>query len=188
MTARTPRITDPMARAAEAFSLVWSSIPAELSDKISTSQLRVLITVGRSGVTTVTALARDLGALPSSATRLCDRLVAAGFLARAPAAANRRFHAVSLTPAGEQLLDVLDTHRRDAFTAIVTRMDPDDREALQRGLVAFAAAAPPPADCARAADDDSPASASSDGRRPSGPADPATPGLPSAGNPRTQLA
>jgi DNA-binding MarR family transcriptional regulator len=136
--------TDALARAAEAFVLVWSSMPADLPEKISASQLRALVTVRRRGVTTVTALARDLSALPSSATRLCDRLVAAGYLDRAPAATNRRFHAISLTPAGERLLDVLDRHRHDAIAEVVARMDADARDRLLTGLTAFAAAARQP--------------------------------------------
>jgi len=143
MTAGISRIADAdaLARAAEALVLVWSSMPADLPEKISASQLRALVTVRRSGVTTVTALARDLGALPSSATRLCDRLVAAGYLDRTPDAANRRFHAVRLTAAGERLLDVLETHRRDALAEVLDRMDDDARDRLVIGLTAFAAQA-----------------------------------------------
>jgi DNA-binding MarR family transcriptional regulator len=139
MTAGTPRLpdADALARAAEAFVLVWSSTPPDLPEKISASQLRALITVRRSAVTTVTALARDLGALPSSATRLCDRLVAAGYLDRAPDAANRRFHAVRLTPAGERLLSVLDAHRRRALAAVLDRMDDAVRQGLLVGLAEF---------------------------------------------------
>jgi len=129
---------DALARAAEAFVLVWSSVPPDLPEKVSTSQLRALVAVRRSGVTTVTALARDLGALPSSATRLCDRLVAAGYLDRTPDAANRRFHAIRLTPSGERLLDVLQEHRGRALGAVLDRMDADDRTSLLAGLVAFA--------------------------------------------------
>jgi DNA-binding MarR family transcriptional regulator len=143
MMAGLPRIpdSDALARAAEAFVLVWSSMPTDLPEKISASQLRALVTVRRSGVTTVTALARDLGALPSSATRLCDRLVAAGYLDRTPDATNRRFHAVSLTSGGQRLLDVLDAHRRNALAAVLTRMDGEARECLLAGLAGFAAEA-----------------------------------------------
>jgi len=130
---------ESLARTAETFVLVWSSMPEDLPEKISASQLRALTTVRRRGVTTVTALARDLRALPSSATRLCDRLVAAGYLDRTPHAANRRFHAVSLTPAGERLLDILDAHRRRALAEVLDRMDGDARAALLAGLAAFAA-------------------------------------------------
>jgi len=153
MTAGMPRIgdADALARAAEAFVLVWSSMPADLPEKVSVSQLRALVSVRRCGITTVTALARDLGALPSSATRLCDRLVAAGYLDRAPDAANRRFHAVSLTPAGERLLDVLDTHRRDALATVLARMDDAAQDQLVRGLGAFAVEAEQVANRARAA-------------------------------------
>jgi DNA-binding MarR family transcriptional regulator len=141
MTAGCPGIpdADALARAAEAFVLTWSSMPADLPEKISASQLRALVAVQRSEVTTVTALARDLGALPSSATRLCDRLVAAGYLDRSPDTTNRRFHAVRLTPAGERLLEVLQRHRSDAIAAVLARMDGRARDQLVAGLAAFAA-------------------------------------------------
>jgi DNA-binding MarR family transcriptional regulator len=135
------RDAESLAGAAEALVRVWSSLPADLAEKVSAAQLRALATVRRTGPTTVTALARDLGALPSSATRLCDRLVATGYLDRAPDETNRRFHAVSLTPAGERLLDLLDAHRRDALAAVAAGMSAAERECLLTGLTGFAAAA-----------------------------------------------
>jgi DNA-binding MarR family transcriptional regulator len=134
---------DTLAGAAEAFARVWTALPPDLPDKLSTSQLRTLHAVRRRGVTTITQLARDLSALPSSATRLCDRLVAAGYLDRTPDATNRRFHEVSLTPSGQRLLQVLDAHRREALAGVLDRLDDAERSALAQGLTAFAAAARP---------------------------------------------
>jgi DNA-binding MarR family transcriptional regulator len=130
-----------LANLAEAFVLTWSSMPADLPERISASQLRALVVIRRSGGTTVSELARSLGALPSSATRLCDRLVAAGYIERAPARDNRRFHAVSLSDTGERLLEALDTHRAQALETVLERMTPGDRTALAVGLHAFAAGA-----------------------------------------------
>lgn len=131
------------AAAGEAFVLAWSSMPPDLPEKISASQLRALVAVRRAGELTVTDLARALEALPSSVTRICDRLVAAGLIERLPAENNRRFHAISLTTEGERLLEVLDRHRQRAIESVLERMPPRSRQQLREGLEAFAAHAEP---------------------------------------------
>jgi DNA-binding MarR family transcriptional regulator len=54
-----------LAAVAESFVLAWSSMPTELPEKISASQLRALVAVRRAGSTTVTDLATALSSLPS---------------------------------------------------------------------------------------------------------------------------
>lgn len=132
-----------LAGAGEAFVLAWSSMPADLPEKISTSQLRALIAIRRGEADTVTDLARALDALPSSATRLCDRLTAAGYIERAANPANRRFHTLSLTPLGRQLLETLDRHREHALAAVLARMSVRARQQLVEGLTAFGTQAAP---------------------------------------------
>lgn len=127
-----------LASLGEAFVLAWSGMPADLPERISASQLRALVAVRRAGELTVTELARALDALPSSATRLCDRLVAAGLIERVPSAVNRRFHAISLTSSGQRLLEALDRHRERALAAVLARMGPRARQHLWEGLSAFA--------------------------------------------------
>jgi DNA-binding MarR family transcriptional regulator len=77
----------------------------------------------------------------SSASRLCDRLVASGLVERAPGRADRREIALSLTPASRQLLADLRATRRELLTDVLERMTPAGRAALVRGLTDFAAAA-----------------------------------------------
>jgi DNA-binding MarR family transcriptional regulator len=126
-----------LAGAGEAFVLAWSSMPADLPEKISASQLRALVAIRRGEGETVTDLARALGALPSSATRLCDRLTAAGYIERAANPANRRFHTLSVTPRGRQLLELLDGHRERALAEALGRMPARARQQLAEGLAAF---------------------------------------------------
>ena len=62
--------------AAEALVGIWSHVAESLDVRISPTQLRALTAVGRYGELNLSQLAEALGALPSSASRLCDRLEA----------------------------------------------------------------------------------------------------------------
>ena len=55
---------------------------AKATQRVSTSQLQALLVLQERGPMNLTALADELGAIPSSATRLCDRLVAADLITR----------------------------------------------------------------------------------------------------------
>jgi DNA-binding MarR family transcriptional regulator len=77
----------------------------------------------------------------SSASRICDRLVLAGLLARRDLPQDRRNVELTLTPAGERLLATVNDHRRDVFTRILRRMDASARAALAEALSGFVAAA-----------------------------------------------
>src|ERR1700761_343068 len=68
--------------AASFLAAIWNRETAELPT--STAQLHVLLIVERHRDINLSGLAAQLGALVSSASRLCDRLEAAGFLNPAP--------------------------------------------------------------------------------------------------------
>ena len=76
----------------------------------------------------------------SSASRLCERLVAAGLVERSPSVINRRELTLSLTTDGEQLLAELDRQRREEIAAVLAQMPAPARTALITGLQAFSAA------------------------------------------------
>lgn len=126
-----------VSEAAEALVLVWSRLPDVIGERVSTSQLRALLVVDRYDGINLNAFAAELGVLASSASRLCDRLAAAGLLRREISERNRRFVTLSLTPDGERLLKVLAEHRRAAVGAILDQMSPAGRGALAVGLVEF---------------------------------------------------
>ncbi len=142
MTALTPSqpAAGNLAQVAEPLVLTWSAMPGDFSEQVSASQLRALVIIQGSDGIAVSELARALDALPSSATRLCDRLVASGFIERTPDPTNRRFHTLSLTAAGVRLLERLERFRAHALTSVMTRMSETDQRHLLRGLAAFAEA------------------------------------------------
>lgn len=108
---------------------------------ITVPQLRTLVLVGSQGPLTVTAVAEALGVNASNASRTCERLVAAGLLDRRAAEDDRRRVALTLTPAGEKVVEEVMHRRREELAAVVHRMAPDDQSALARTVGRFAAAA-----------------------------------------------
>jgi DNA-binding MarR family transcriptional regulator len=104
---------------------------------IPPAQLRVLTIVATNRHTNMSRLAEALEVVPSSASRLCDRLEATGLLRRVPDPRDRREVRLLLTTSARRLLDDLHTRRRDALAAVLERMTPAAREELVRALRAF---------------------------------------------------
>jgi DNA-binding MarR family transcriptional regulator len=129
--------------AAEALVGIWAHVAENLDVRISPTQLRALTAVGRYGELNLSQLAEALGALPSSASRLCDRLEAAGLLTRDAGRANRRAVSLRLTADGEALLDQARRNRRDQIARVLESMTPAGRAELAEGLAAFQRAAEP---------------------------------------------
>jgi DNA-binding MarR family transcriptional regulator len=107
------------------------------SPGVPPAQLRVLTIVARTGQPNMSRLAEALGVVPSSASRLCDRLEATGFLRRVPDPRDRREVRLLLTPAARRLLQELRERRRAALAAVLDRMTPSARQDLVRALAAF---------------------------------------------------
>lgn len=89
----------------------------------------------------LTTLAQAIGAIASSASRLCDRLEAAGLLSRSIASDSRREITISLTAEGCRRLEAFDAVRHQDFSVVLAQMSPEARESLRVGLTAFAEAA-----------------------------------------------
>jgi DNA-binding MarR family transcriptional regulator len=124
--------------AASFLAAIWNRETAELPT--SAAQLHVLLIVERHRDINLSGLAAQLGALVSSASRLCDRLEAAGFLHRVPGT-SRRAVMLRLSPEGRDLLDRLRRQRREDLSRVLAKMPPAARTALATGLAQFRAAA-----------------------------------------------
>ncbi|GAA4836841.1 hypothetical protein GCM10023201_27210 [Actinomycetospora corticicola] len=113
----------------------------ELEDRVAPAHLRALQVLGTTGPAQVSTLAEATGMLPSTASRLSDRLAAAGLVERAPSPTNRRATLLTLTRAGHDVLAELADLRVRRLQRVLSTMDPADRDALLRGMRAYAAAA-----------------------------------------------
>jgi DNA-binding MarR family transcriptional regulator len=127
--------------AAPALLAAWDIARQRATPLLSGPQLSALLVVEREEGINLRRLAAQLRMILSSASRLCDRLVASGMVERVPGRADRREIALYLTPASRQLLDNLRTTRRELLTNVLARMTPAGREALLSGLTEFAAVA-----------------------------------------------
>jgi DNA-binding MarR family transcriptional regulator len=127
--------------AAEALVLVFGQAAERLHPRVSASQLRALLVVERDLEINLQQLAGSLGAIPSSTSRLCDRLQAAGLLDRGIGRADRREVVLSLTGDGRRLLAAMRAERRADLARVLGRMTDQSRTELLAGLYQFAAAA-----------------------------------------------
>src|SRR2546429_331179 len=86
------------------------------------AQLRGPTIVAGNRHTNMTRLAGALGVVPSSASRLCDRLEATGLLRRVADPRDRREVRLELTAASQRLLIELRDRRRKALSAVLEEM------------------------------------------------------------------
>jgi DNA-binding MarR family transcriptional regulator len=112
-----------------------------LEPDVTLPQYRALVLLSARGVQNVSALADALGIHPSTATRLCDRLLAKGLIDRATSSGNRREVTLTLSPDGRALVNAVTRSRRRELHRIVGRMDAGARRALIDAFDAFATAA-----------------------------------------------
>lgn len=127
--------------AAGALLSVWDAARERAAERLSGSQLRALFVVESCEGINLRGLATTLNMLLSSASRLCDRLVAAGMLEREPGRTDRREISLRLTPQGRRFMDELRRDRRERLARVLGRMSPGGRQALLRGLTEFEMAA-----------------------------------------------
>src|SRR6266567_3773091 len=80
--------------------------------------------------TMVAVATRSLGVTPSTAGRMCDRLLRKGLIRRQRARADRREVQVSITAAGRQVVDQATEHRRALIAGILARLPARQQSAV----------------------------------------------------------
>ena len=137
---RPASLAREIADAVDGLTHLWSSASRQASLRLSQHQLRALGILRSAPGLNLTALAEAMDITLPTASRLCDRLAAAGLLERVPRPGKRRELQLSLTVYGRQMWDEVVSHRSRALADVVARMGSSEREALARGLRAFLAA------------------------------------------------
>lgn len=103
----------------------------------SPTQVRALLAVEACAGCSNVELAAMLSIFPSSASRLTDRLTAAGLVTREAGTDDRREIHLVLTPAGRRTLDRFIESRVLMIGRVMALMSAPDRAALLKGLAAF---------------------------------------------------
>lgn len=110
------------------------------SPEVTFPQFRMLVVLSH-GSSNLSELAGSLDVAPSTALRMVDRLIAAGFVERVIRPDNRRETSLSLTGAGERTFRTVTRRRRRDLRAVVERVPEADRPELTRAMELFASAA-----------------------------------------------
>ncbi len=132
-----------MATARMLVSLTARSL-AELDATVTLAQYRTLVILAGSGPRRIIDLAADLSVQPSTATRMCDRLVRKGLVEREARADDRRVVWVVLKDAGRELVGAMMQRRRAYLAELVASVelrDPSVLPELVDALQALASAA-----------------------------------------------
>ncbi|KUN41680.1 MarR family transcriptional regulator [Streptomyces longwoodensis] len=127
------RVVDAM----EGLVAWWLAAADGTTPRLPARQLLALRTVRRRPETNLTALAGQLGIGLPNASRLCDRLEAAGLLERTVPPGNRREVRLAVTAYGQRVLADVTERRVRGLVTVVAQMTPGQRAALEQGLSAF---------------------------------------------------
>ena len=129
------------------------------AEETTIAQYRALVVLASRGPQRIVDLAAALDAAPSTAGRMCDRLVRKTLIRRHRARADRRAVLVSVTAAGRLVVDHTTARRRALIEEILAMLREDAQRAVAEALRAFSDAAgevpdsqwPPPGPAGEAA-------------------------------------
>jgi DNA-binding MarR family transcriptional regulator len=150
-----PRTQSPEEQLAEAIILAGKAMAgvaartvAQATDDLTLPQHRTLVVLAEQGPRHLADLAQALGVSPSTATRMCDRLVRKRLISRTRDEVDRREVDLSLTNAGKALVDEVAHRRKSELRKLVGDVPKEERDRLIDALrsVAEAAGTVPDAD------------------------------------------
>ncbi len=134
-------LVDAVLGASRALVAVAARSLVHVAEDVTLAQYRVLVELAARGPQRLVDLATALGVDPSTATRMCDRLVRKGLVSRRRASGDRRAVRVALAPPGRDLVVEVTRSRRAELAAVLARLPDDDQRPVLAALRAFASAA-----------------------------------------------
>jgi DNA-binding MarR family transcriptional regulator len=152
----SPEVSSPPARAAgdelvdtvlaasRALVAVAARSLAAAADEVTLPQYRALVVLAARGPQGTAELAASLAVNPSTATRMCDRLVRKGLVRRHRQAGDRRSVRIALTAPGRDLVAEVTRRRRAELARLLGALPPEQHEPVIAAFRAFAAAAGEP--------------------------------------------
>jgi len=134
-------LVDTVLEASRALVAVAARSMAAAGDEVTLPQYRALVVLAARGPQGTAELAAALAVNPSTATRLCDRLVRKGLVRRHRQAGDRRSVRITLTAAGRELVAEVTRRRRAELARLLRALPPSQHEPVIAAFRAFAAAA-----------------------------------------------
>jgi DNA-binding MarR family transcriptional regulator len=134
-------LADAVLTASRVLVAVAARSLAEHESSVSLPQYRALVVLASRGPQRPVDLAQALGVDPSTATRMCDRLVAKKLIARRRDVVDRRGVMLSLSAPGRRLVERVTRRRRHEIERILAAVDPAEQTTLVRAFRIFGEAA-----------------------------------------------
>jgi DNA-binding MarR family transcriptional regulator len=139
-------VVDALLSASRALVGLAARSLAGLDADVTLPQYRTLVVLAARGPQRAAEVAVELGVTPSTATRMCDRLVRKGLIRRTRTPSDRRGVRVILTPSGRALVDEVTRRRREELNRVVAAIPARGHTALVRALSTFTEATGEPRD------------------------------------------
>lgn len=134
-------VVDAVLDASRSLIAVTTRSLGTAAEETTIVQYRALQVLASAGPQRMVDLAAALAVAPSTAGRLCDRLVRKGLIRRHRARADRRAVLVSVTGPGLQVVDQATAQHRALIKDILCQMPAGEQRAVAVALQAFAEAA-----------------------------------------------
>ena len=136
-----PAAVDAVLTASRSLVAVATRSLGAAAEEVTIAQYRALVVLASRGPQRMADLAAALDVAPSTAGRMCDRLVRKGLIRRHRARADRRAVLVSVTAPGRLVVDQATARRRALIGEILGRLPASRQRAVAEALAAFADAA-----------------------------------------------
>lgn len=143
--AKVDAVTEAVVTASRLLVAVSARSIASADESITLPQFRLLVLLSSRGPMNLSALTEQLGILPSTGTRMIDRMVGAGLVDRQVSPVSRREIVVRLTDDGAAIVAKATQKRRREIARIVARMPERSQAELVTVLEQFNEAGGEPA-------------------------------------------
>ena len=140
-TAVPDELVDTVLAASRALVAVAARSLAAAGEEVTLPQYRALVVLAARGPQGTADLAAALAVNPSTATRMCDRLIRKGLVRRHRQAGDRRTVRITLTAEGRDLVTEVTRLRRAELARLLGALPSDQHQQVIAAFEAFAAAA-----------------------------------------------
>jgi DNA-binding MarR family transcriptional regulator len=134
-------VVDAVLTASRAMVAVATKSLGAAAEETTIAQYRALVVLASRGPQRLVDLSSALDVAPSTAGRMCDRLVRKGLIRRHRARTDRRAVLVSITAAGRVVVDHATARRRELIASILAALPPERQREVAAALLVFAEAA-----------------------------------------------
>jgi len=133
--------TELLVSASRALVAIAARSLGRVEDQVTLPQYRALVVLATRGALRPVDLADALDVTPSTATRMCDRLVRKGLMERAHRDSDRREVELRLSAEGRRLVNEVTARRRRDLRRVLSRISASDQASLIQALRVFTDAA-----------------------------------------------